>query len=29
VVGEFADGSRMVTVAKWRDDTIAEAYIWM
>jgi hypothetical protein len=29
VVGEFADGSRMVTVAKWRDGAIAEEYIWM
>jgi hypothetical protein len=28
-VGEFADGSRMVTVAKWRDGAIAEEYIWM
>jgi hypothetical protein len=22
------DGSRMVTVAKWRDGAIAEEYIW-
>lgn len=29
VVGEFEDGSRMVTVAKWRDGAIAEEYIWM
>ena len=29
VVGEFENGSRMVTVAKWRDDAIAEEYIWM
>lgn len=29
VVGELADGSRMVTVAKWRDGVIAEEYIWM
>ncbi len=29
VVGELADGSRMVTVAKWRDGAIAEEYIWM
>ena len=29
VVGEFASGSRMVTVAKWRDGAIAEEYIWM
>jgi hypothetical protein len=28
VVGEFEDGSRMVTVAKWRDGAIAEEYIW-
>ena len=28
-VGEFADGSRMVTVAKWKDGAIAEEYIWM
>lgn len=28
VIGEFADGSRMVTVAKWRDGAIAEEYIW-
>jgi hypothetical protein len=27
-VGEFADGSRMVTVARWRDGAIAEEYIW-
>jgi hypothetical protein len=29
VVGEFGDGSRMVTVAKWRDGAIAEEYIWL
>jgi ketosteroid isomerase-like protein len=29
VVGEFENGSRMVTVAKWRDGAIAEEYIWM
>jgi hypothetical protein len=29
VVGEFEDGARMVTVAKWRDGAIAEEYIWM
>jgi hypothetical protein len=28
VVGEFEDGSRMVTVARWRDGAIAEEYIW-
>lgn len=28
VVGELEDGSRMVTVAKWRDGAIAEEYIW-
>jgi uncharacterized Rossmann fold enzyme len=29
VVGEIEGGSRMVTVAKWRDGAIAEEYIWM
>ena len=29
VVGEFGAGSRMVTVAKWRDGAIAEEYIWI
>lgn len=29
VVGELDGGSRMVTVAKWRDGAIAEEYIWM
>jgi hypothetical protein len=29
VVGELEDGSRMVTVAKWRDGAIAEEYIWL
>lgn len=29
VVGEFADGRRMVTVAKWRDGAIAEEYLWL
>jgi hypothetical protein len=28
VVGEFQNGGRMVTVAKWRDGAIAEEYIW-
>ena len=28
VIGEAEDGSRMVTVAKWRDGAIAEEYIW-
>jgi len=28
VVGEFANGARMVTVAKWRAGAIAEEYIW-
>ena len=28
VVGESADGTRMVTVARWRDGAIAEEYIW-
>ncbi len=27
-VGEFANGARMVTIAKWRDGAIAEEYIW-
>jgi hypothetical protein len=29
VVGELEDGTRMVTVARWRDGGIAEEYIWM
>jgi len=29
VVGEFEGGGRMVTIAKWRDDAIAEEYIWL
>jgi hypothetical protein len=28
VIGEFENGARMVTVAKWRDGAIAEEYIW-
>lgn len=28
VVGKLADGSRMVTVARWRDGRISEEYIW-
>lgn len=28
VVGEFANGERMVTVARWQDGAIAEEYIW-
>ncbi|MCB0975626.1 MAG: nuclear transport factor 2 family protein [Actinobacteria bacterium] len=28
VVGEFANGDRMVTVARWRDGAICEEYIW-
>jgi hypothetical protein len=28
VIGEFEGGSRMVTVAKWRDGATAEEYIW-
>jgi hypothetical protein len=28
VVGEFANGARMVTVAKWDAGVIAEEYIW-
>ena len=27
--GELEDGSRMVTVARWRDGAIAEEYIWI
>ena len=29
VVGELEDGSRMVTVARWRDGAIAEEYVWI
>ena len=29
MIGEFENGGRMVTVAKWRDGAIAEEYIWM
>jgi SnoaL-like protein len=29
VVGEFASGARMVTIARWRDGAIAEEYIWL
>jgi hypothetical protein len=29
VVGEMANGQRMVTVAKWRDGAIAEEFIFM
>jgi hypothetical protein len=29
VVGEFENGNRMVTVAKWRDGAIAEEYLWL
>jgi hypothetical protein len=29
VVGEFENGSRMVTVARWRDGAIAEEHIWI
>ena len=28
VIGEFENGARMVTVAKWRDGAIAEECIW-
>jgi hypothetical protein len=28
VRGEFENGARMVTVAKWLDGAIAEEYIW-
>ena len=29
VVGEFDNGSRMITVARWRDGAIAEEHIWI
>jgi SnoaL-like protein len=29
VVGEFASGARMVTVAKWHDGAIVKEYIWL
>ena len=29
VVGELENGSRMVTLAKWRDGAIAEEHIWL
>jgi hypothetical protein len=29
VVGEFAGGGRMVTVARWRDGAVAEEYLWI
>ena len=29
VVGELEDGTRMVTLAKWRNGAIAEEYIWI
>jgi hypothetical protein len=29
VVGELEDGSRMVTVARWRHGAIAEEYVWI
>jgi hypothetical protein len=29
VVGELENGSRMVTLAKWRDGAITEEYIWL
>ncbi len=29
VVGELEGGSRMVTVARWRNGSIAEEYVWM
>jgi hypothetical protein len=28
VVGEFGNGERMVTVARWENGAIAEEYIW-
>jgi len=29
VVGELENGSRMVTLAKWRDGAIVEEHIWL
>jgi SnoaL-like domain len=29
VVGEFANGARMVTVARWHDEAIVEEHIWL
>ena len=29
MVGELEDGSRMVTLARWRDGAIAEEHIWI
>ena len=29
VIGEFQNGTRMVTVAKWQNGSIAEEYIWL
>jgi hypothetical protein len=29
VVGELENGSRMVTLAKWRNGAITEEYIWL
>ena len=29
VVGVLENGSRMVTVAKWRDGAITEEYVWL
>jgi hypothetical protein len=29
VVGELEDGSRMVTMARWRDGAISEEYVWL
>lgn len=28
VVGEFENGARMVTVARWKDGAISEEYLW-
>jgi hypothetical protein len=28
VVGEFVGGDRMVTVARWKDASVGEEYIW-
>jgi hypothetical protein len=29
VVGELESGARMVTVAKWRNGSVAEEYVWI
>ena len=29
LIGEFENGSRMVTLARWQDGAIAEEYVWL